>query len=201
MIYDVPAITALAQRCAPEIATEAIVPLVLAESGGDALQINVNKGPRIRARSVAEGAALARRYIVAGYTVDVGLAQINSANFARLGVSIEGVFEPCNNLRLASVVLQRSYDIATRRYAGVDALSATYSLYNTGTLTRGFRNGYVGRVWSAAMSLGSIDTPPALPKGAAIAAKAPSPIRMARAVGTDDWVVGQLRTGTVEVFK
>ncbi len=105
MSYDVPAIIALAKACAPEIATEAIVPLVLTESGGEPLQINVNKGPRVRARTVPEGAALVRRYIAAGYTVDVGLAQINSANFTRLGVTIESVFEPCNNLRLASVSL------------------------------------------------------------------------------------------------
>ncbi|MFC6628174.1 hypothetical protein [Sphingomonas yabuuchiae] len=74
------------------------MPLVLTESGGEPLQINVNKGPRVRARTVPEGAALVRRYIAAGYTVDVGLAQINSANFTRLGVTIESVFEPCNNL-------------------------------------------------------------------------------------------------------
>ena len=61
MIYDVPAITALAQQCAPEIAVEAIVPLVMTESGGDPLRINVNKGPRVRAASVGEGAAIVRR--------------------------------------------------------------------------------------------------------------------------------------------
>jgi hypothetical protein len=30
------------------------VPLVLTESGGEPLQINVNKGPRVRARTVPE---------------------------------------------------------------------------------------------------------------------------------------------------
>jgi type IV secretion system protein VirB1 len=77
------------------------------------------------------------------------------ANFA-LGVSVEEVFDPCTNLRLASAVLQEGYGLATRHYTGLDAISATYSLYNTGTLTRGFRNGYVGRVWSAAAALGSV---------------------------------------------
>ena len=86
MIHAVAAITALAQQCAPEVATEAVVPLVVTESGGNDLSINVNKGPRVRASTLAEGAALVRRYMAAGYTVDVGLAQVNSANFARLGV-------------------------------------------------------------------------------------------------------------------
>ena len=200
MIYDVPAIVALAQRCAPEIATEAVVPLVLTESGGEPLQINVNKGPRVRARSSAEGVAIVRRYVAAGYTVDVGLAQINSSNFARLGVSIGQVFDPCTNLRLASMVLQQGYGVASRFYSGLDAISATYSLYNTGTLTRGLRNGYVGRVWSAATSLGSVQTPPPLP----VAAPAEVLVTRFAAPSTgaaDTWVVGQIAAGAVQVFE
>lgn len=200
MIYDVPAITALAQRCAPEIATEAVVPLVLTESGGDSLQINVNRGPRVRAGSVAEGATIVRRYMAAGYTVDVGLAQINSANFARLGVAVEQAFEPCTSLRLASTVLQHGYGLASRFYTGLDAISATYSLYNTGTLTRGLHNGYVGRVWSAATTTGSIDAPPRLPIAPPPAtlphSSPPSP-----AANRNDWVIGQLASSEVEVFK
>lgn len=201
MIYDVPAITALAQRCAPEIATEAIVPLVVTESGGDALQINVNKGPRVRARSISEGAALVRRYVAAGYTVDVGLAQINSTNFVRLGVTVEDVFEPCTNLRLASRILQSSYDTASRHYTGLDAVSATYSIYNTGRLTRGFRNGYVGRIWSAATKLGSIATPPELPDSGARVLALPAPAPVAAPARPEEWVIGPVQPGVIEVFE
>ena len=198
MIHAVAAITALAQQCAPEVATEAVVPLVVTESGGNDLSINVNKGPRVRASTLAEGAALVRRYMAAGYTVDVGLAQVNSANFARLGVSVEQAFEPCTNLRLASSMLQQGYGLASRHYSGLDAISATYSLYNTGTLTRGFLNGYVGRVWSAASEMGSIAAPPPIPVPAGgIATTAPS-----RTSALDDsWVVGQIAATDVEVFK
>ena len=114
MIHAVAAITALAQQCAPEVATEAVVPLVVTESGGDDLSINVNRGPRVRASTVAEAAALVRRYMAAGYTVDVGLAQVNSANFSRLGVTVEQAFEPCTNLRLASSMLQEGYCLSSR---------------------------------------------------------------------------------------
>lgn len=198
MIYDVPALTTLAKACAPEIATEAVLPLVVTESGGDPLQINVNRGPRIRARTLAEGVSLVRRYVAAGYTVDVGLAQINSANFARLGVTVEQVFNPCTNLQLASTVLRWGYGVASQRLSGLDAISATYSLYNTGTMTRGLRNGYVGRVWSTAAALGSIEAAPPLPlatPGAAVTTPAANPGRH------DDWVVGQLASSAVEVFK
>ncbi len=200
MIYDVPAITALAQACAPAIATEAMVPLVVTESGGDPFVINVNKGPRVQAGSVAAGAAIVRRYMAAGYTVDVGLAQINSANFARLGVTVEQVFDPCTNLRLASTVLQQGYDQATRYYDGLDAISATYSLYNTGTLTRGFRNGYVGRVWAAAANLGSVATSPAMPVATTATSVLP-PARQPSRSDSDRWVVGQVPADVVQVFK
>jgi type IV secretion system protein VirB1 len=199
MIHAVAAITVLAQQCASEVATEAVVPLVVTESGGDDLSINVNHGPRVRAGSVAEGAALVRRYMAQGYTVDVGLAQINSANFARLGVTVEQAFDPCTNLRLASTMLQEGYGLASRHYSGLDAISATYSLYNTGTLTRGFRNGYVGRVWSAASGMGTIQAPPSMPGAPAVAVAAttaPKPVS-----GGDSWVVGQIASDAVEVFK
>jgi len=199
MMHAVAALTVLVQQCASEIATEAVVPLVVTESGGDDLAINVNRGPRVRAGSIAEGAALVRRYMAQGYTVDVGLAQINSANFARLGVSIEQAFDPCTNLRLASSLLQEGYGLASRHYSGLDAISATYSLYNTGTLTRGFRNGYVGRVWSAASGMGTIQAAPPIPGAPAVMAAATSAAK--RASSDDSWVVGQSASNSVEVFK
>ena len=199
MIHAVAAITVLAQQCASEVATEAVVPLVVTESGGDDLSINVNRGPRVRAGSIAEGAALVRRYMAQGYTVDVGLAQINSANFARLGVSVEQVFDPCTNLRLASSMLQEGYSLASRHYSGLDAISATYSLYNTGTLTRGFRNGYVSRVWSAASGMGTIQAAPPIPGAPPVAAAATGAVRSA--VREVSWVVGQIASNSVEVFK
>jgi type IV secretion system protein VirB1 len=197
MIYGIAAIAALAHRCAPEVATEAVVPLVVTESGGNSLAININRGPRVRAGSVTEGAALVRRFVAAGYTVDVGLAQVNSANFERLGLTVEQALDPCANLAAASSVLQESYGRASRQYSGLDAISATYSLYNTGTMTRGLFNGYVGRIWSAANALGSIPAAPALPVA--------SPANRATAAkpknDPDDWVVGQLASNSVEVFR
>ena len=199
MMHAVAALTVLVQQCASEVATEAVVPLIVTESGGDDLAINVNRGPRVRAASIAEGAALVRRYMAQGYTVDVGLAQINSANFARLGVSVEQAFDPCTNLRLASSLLQEGYGLASRHYSGLDAISATYSLYNTGTLTRGFRNGYVGRVWSAASGMGTIQAAPPISVASAVTAPATS---AAKPTSSDDsWVVGQIASHSVEVFK
>lgn len=196
MIYEIASIVALAQQCAPEIATEALVPLVVTESTGDPLRININHGPRVTVGSAAEGAALARRYIAAGYTVDIGLAQINSRNITRFGVSLEEAFDPCTNLRMASSVLQANYDTASRSYSGLAAISATYSLYNTGSMTRGLSNGYVEKVWRNAAT--GVPTP-ASSVPANIADAAPEPSAPQRPPAAS-WVVGQVQTG-VEVFK
>jgi type IV secretion system protein VirB1 len=128
MIYAIAALSAMAQQCAPEVATEALVPLIVAESGGDPLKINVNKGPRTNAASLADAIAIVRRYVAAGYSVDIGLGQINSRNLSHLGVSIEQAFEPCTNLGLASRVLQNGYAQASRYYpAAMRSASPTRS--------------------------------------------------------------------------
>lgn len=199
MIYAIAALSAMAQQCAPEIATEALVPVIVAESSGDPLKINVNKGPRVNAANLADAVAIVRRYVAAGYSVDIGLGQINSRNLAHLGVSIEQAFEPCTNLGLASRVLQDGYAVASRHYSGLDAISATYSLYNTGSMRAGFANGYVNRVWAAAASVGSITSPPV--SGApSPSSTSPATIVVAATPAPEQWVIGQTNQG-IEVFK
>jgi type IV secretion system protein VirB1 len=161
---------------------------IVAESSGDPLKINVNKGPRTNAASLADAVAIVRRYVAAGYSVDIGLGQINSRNLAHLGVSIEQAFEPCTNLGLASRVLQDGYAVASRHYSGLDAISATYSLYNTGSMSR-FRQRLCRRVWAAAASVGSITSPPV--SGApSPSSTSPATIVVAAAC-PEQWVIGQ----------
>lgn len=141
---------ALAHQCAPDIAPEAILSIVSVESDFDPLAINVNHVGRFRADTANAAATIAARWISAGYSVDLGLAQINSKNLGWTGLSIAGAFDPCANLAAAEKVLQLSYAQASREAQGFDAISRTFSLYNSGNTTTGFRNNYVARVWRAA---------------------------------------------------
>jgi type IV secretion system protein VirB1 len=108
-----------------------------------------------------------------GFNFDAGLAQVNSANLARLGVDTYTVFEPCANLRAASIVLNECHERALQRWHdGERAISAALSCYNTGHLTRGLRNGYVTAVRAAATSRapqpfasGGAETAPGLRRG------------------------------------
>ncbi len=136
------------QQCAPNVAPETIAAIIQVESGGNQFALGVN-GPvrnRPRPQTVQEAASLARFFIRKGYSVDLGLMQINSRNLPGLGYTIEQILDPCNNLQAGSRILSRGYSGAVKRYGeGQEALRAALSAYNTGNYQRGFRNGYVAK--------------------------------------------------------
>lgn len=127
--------------------------IVKVESGGNPLAINVN-GPRRLARqpnSRAEALAWSQWLIGNGYSIDMGLAQVNSANFRKLGTNASAMIDPCANLAAgASILASRYAGAASRTGGGQEALRAALSAYNTGNTHAGFSNGYVGKVAAAA---------------------------------------------------
>jgi type IV secretion system protein VirB1 len=153
MSLDPAAVLALALRCAPGVAAETVLAVARAESGLNPYAIGVNRAPPLQRppQSRPEAVTAARRLLAAGVNVDLGLAQINSANLARLGLSLDDAFDPCRNLAAAGEVLAEDYGLArTTTAAPQAALRTALSLYNTGDQARGFRNGYVARVIAAA---------------------------------------------------
>lgn len=78
-------------------------------------------------------------------TYDEGLMQVNSANFAALG--LRDPRDPAQSIRAASILLARDY--ATCLAQGtVETVQCLASYYNTGTRDRGLTNGYVAG-WQA----------------------------------------------------
>ena len=156
MILDVPAIMILAQACAPSVHPKTMAAIVMTESAGNQLAINVNgaRNPR-PAANLAAAIQTARTYIAAGYSVDLGLAQINSRNLARLGLTVEQMFVPCANLAASARILSMNYRAAGRAGDAQQALRVAFSMYNTGHPARGFGNGYVARVERAGAALGA----------------------------------------------
>lgn len=155
MTLDVPAIMMLAERCAPSVHPRTMAAVVMTESAGNPLAINVNgaRNPR-PAANLATAVQTARRYVAAGYSVDLGLAQINSRNLGRLGLTIEQMFVPCVNLAASARILSTNYRAAGRGSQDQQALRIAFSMYNTGHPARGFGNGYVARVERAGAALG-----------------------------------------------
>lgn len=138
------------QQCAPNVAPQTLVAIIQVESGGNqyALGVNGNVKRLPRPTNAPEAARQARSYMNLGYSVDLGLMQINSNNLRGLGYTVEEVLDPCNNLRAGSRILSRGYTGAVKRYGpGQDALKAALSAYNTGNYEQGFKNGYVAKYY------------------------------------------------------
>lgn len=144
------ALTALIEQCAPSVAPSTMAAIVQVESGGNPLAIDDDTTRRSyypRDRVSAE--ALANRLIEAGHLLDLGIAQIDSMNFAHLGMNVHMAFDPCTNLRAGSVILSSDYAIAEARYGrGQIALHHAIGMYNTGRLDGGA--GYIREVLAAA---------------------------------------------------
>jgi type IV secretion system protein VirB1 len=139
----------LLQQCAPHVAVSTMQAIIRAESGFNPLALNVNASLRLQRapRTAGEAAAWARWLIGQGYSVDMGLMQINSHNLVHLKLSPEAAFDPCSNVRAGAAILTAQYSRAVRvQGTGTQALLQAISAYNTGNFHAGFRNGYVAKV-------------------------------------------------------
>jgi len=142
---DLPALYA---ECAPQVHPKTMDAVVQVESHGRVLALNVN---RLRTQppqpAMADAAVqAAETWIARGYSVDIGLGQINSRNLAVLGLTVRTALDPCANLHGAAAILAANYVGAVQRVGeGQTALLMALSAYNTGSYDRGFGNGYVAR--------------------------------------------------------
>ena len=159
MGYAATAILGLASQCAPNVAPQTVAAIVQTESRGHPWALNVNGARQPRTpNSAADAAAIAKRYVAAGYSVDLGLGQINSRNMRKLGLTWETVFDPCTNIAALGRILSENYRAMADGRHPQTALRLALSMYNTGDASRGFRNGYVAKVVSNAGSTDSVPT-------------------------------------------
>lgn len=196
-MLDLSLILSLSLACAPGIAPETLAAVAYAESRFDPLAIGVNGGrrPTRRARGAADAARIARDMLSRGANLDLGVAQINSANLDWLDLTVEDAFDPCRNLAAAGRVLRSGYRRAPGETSQT-ALRRALSRYNTGHPVRGFTNGYVGRVEGAAARLGLAPVAVAIAP-AALPQPAPSPAPAEPA----DWdVFGRARFSAALAF-
>lgn len=147
MSFTAATILSLASQCAPNVAPQTVLAIVQTESHGNPFALNINgtRQPAQQSNS-ADAAATARRYVAAGYSVDLGLGQINSRNMRRLGLTWETVFDPCTNIAALGQILSQNYRSVMDGRHPQTALRLAISLYNTGSTSRGFHNGYVAKV-------------------------------------------------------
>lgn len=158
------------ERAAMERVHPATMALVVGvESSGDPFAVNVNRLPpraQPKPRTAAEAARAARFWIDAGFTVDMGLGQINDRNLTRLGYTVEQMFVPCTNLAAAALILAANYGAAVRLFGeGQEALGRALRRYNTGSFHRG--DAYLARY------TGTVPAARIEPRGAAATVRPP----------------------------
>ncbi|UTV80123.1 lytic transglycosylase domain-containing protein [Acidithiobacillus sp. YTS05] len=129
-------LTTLAQQCAPMVAPQTMAAIVRVESGGDPLAMwNNTTRQRILPRSLTAARAYLKRAIDLGQKVDVGLAQVDTENFAAFGLTPQNAFQACTNLHAGGEILQADYQKAVLRYGpGQYALYHAFEAYNSGHL-------------------------------------------------------------------
>lgn len=143
---------ALIMACAPNVAPSTIQEIIRVESAGSPLAVNINTRngvklrPTIKITTAQHAIAVTYAAMALGHTVDMGYMQVNSANLAKLGHTVEDMFDPCMNLKVGAAILSAAYVMALPLHKNEQAaLQAALSAYNTGSFQRGFDNGYVAR--------------------------------------------------------
>lgn len=110
------AISMLLSRCAPSVGVQTMAGVVQYESGWKPWAIGDNTAHQSYFYGTQADAARAATILATeGHDIDVGLAQINSSNFAAYGLTPASALDPCTNLRAGSIILTRNYVGAMQR--------------------------------------------------------------------------------------
>ncbi len=134
----------LLQQCSPNIDPVVAHAIVKTESVFNPFAIGVNTGSRLKRQptSYQQALPIVNKLLAEGKNIDVGLAQINSSNFNWLRLTPADALNPCANLRAMQKVYRTCYAQAGSTGLGT-RMQRAFSCYNTGSMTKGFRNGYV----------------------------------------------------------
>ena len=161
-------IAALIAFCAPLIHPITMQALIAVESAADPYAISINYPERLtrlgrtvpvlehQPSSAREALAWTRWLLGQGYTVSIGIAQINVERLAYLqeqksARSLGELFDPCTNLRAAQTILLECWREDRSRQGATGRLARTLSCFNAGDPQTGVRIGYVRRVAQAAL--------------------------------------------------
>lgn len=159
MILPVLAITIsqLVHACVPSADSRSVAAIVQTESSYNPWALSINRPAGSAAmkglppgrlyltrqpKSKAEALEWARRLMADHYTLSVGLMQVSTES----GYSVRVLLDPCSNVKIGwSIFLSKYQQAAGKLGHGQRAVHSALSLYNSGTYTLGFQNGYVSK--------------------------------------------------------
>ena len=125
--------------------------IVQVESGGRPLVILDNAtGRDYNPASVQQGVRVIGRLLAEGHRqLDVGIAQVDTENFATYGLTPASALNACTNIRVGAKILEAAYRQSAATYGqGQTALYHAFEAYNSGRLIGD--PGYANKILSAA---------------------------------------------------
>ena len=147
----------LIQQCAPNVAPNTLMSVMTIESAHkpEAIGFLIKKDGRkflltSQPKTKTEAINWADWLLENGYRFDAGIAQVNSTNFGRFGLTAKNVFDPCTNISAAGKIFTEFYVTAKNQYGeGQTALLAAISAYQSGNHQTGFKTWYVQKAVKA----------------------------------------------------
>lgn len=141
----------LIEQCALP-AYKKIIPLLIdQESSKRPYVLNINKGMRVAKQPQTKEELINLIKVIDKakvYRFDIGIMQVNSSHFRgnglfkRHGFKVTDAADPCTNIMFGSMI----FDDAVRMAKG--DIGKAMSIYNTGNIESGFKNGYVENVFN-----------------------------------------------------
>ncbi len=132
-----------------EVPTKIVQAIIKEESSKNPFSININKDGRsiisYHPKTKKKAKLLAKYWIDKGYSVDVGLMQINSTNFKQYNLSLDRALNACTNIKVASTIYYKFFNSLNKNTPLNTRIYKAFSAYNTGSYSRGFKNGYVAK--------------------------------------------------------
>ena len=141
---------ALAYKCASNISFDTLHAIVKTESSFNPFAIGVVNGSIKQPKTLQNALLSVQQLEKEGKNYSLGLGQINKANFSRLNLNAEQLFDPCTNLQATSKILSECYMQA--KGSEGQRLEKTLSCYFSGNEVQGLKLGYVDQVKSNAQT-------------------------------------------------
>jgi type IV secretion system protein VirB1 len=139
-------LVALLASCSIDVSTHILQPLVQLESGYNPYAIGVVGSSVRQPRSLHDFIQTISDLNNKNKNYSIGLAQINIKNLQRFKIPVLDAVEPCNNIKLSSVILKECY----KKYNDIGKmLSCYYSGNGDAGFRRDFNNSYVERFLSS----------------------------------------------------
>jgi len=155
---------AITAACGPSVPNDTLAAISRTESAFHpfALSINYPQTSARRAgfatgsmllarqpRNLTEALGWATWFELHGYTVSVGLMQVNIQTARLYKLSLRQLFDPCQNIRAGATIIADYYHRTHQATSSTsEALLNAISAYNSGNTDTGYANGYVAGVYN-----------------------------------------------------